>query len=277
MITTLNQLVAAMSLPPERIVKAGFTGEGAGGFHSSLYLAGRPGAGVAPSTGINGATLTSTGPTSPGYAGQIPFPAAVTGKEVRLARFTAAQTAGIGAAVLADRLWHNSAISVTTTTTQAITTPTWPARDQDAAAAGRGIGVALEVSTATGNGSPITTTTLSYTNSAGVAGRTATIPSFPATAEAGTLVPFCLQAGDLGIQSIQGITLGTSYVSGVIHLVAYREIADAAPVVAGVPDRQDGLGLGLPVLHAGSVPWLVYLLTATTAGTSTAFVQWAQG
>ena len=276
-ILTLSQLVAGLLPAPERVLKVGFTGEAAGEFASSFYLAGRPGAAATPSPGVNGAALTSTSLVVPGYAGQIPFPAAVAGKNIHLARLSIAQAANIGAVIVADRLWHNSGLVVTTTGAQAITTPAWPARDADGATSGRGVMAAIEVSTATTNVGAVTNTTLSYTNSAGVAGRTGTIASFAATAVAGTFVPFQLQAGDIGIQSIQSVTLGTSYGGGAIHLVAYREIADAAPVVAGVPDRLDALGLGLPRLYDGSVPWLIYALTGTAAGITAAFVQYAQG
>ena len=57
--------------------------------------------------------------------------------------------------------------------------------------------------------------------------------SFPITGVAGTFVPFELQAGDTGVRSIQGITLGTSYVSGVIHIVVYRVLDMMA--LAGAP------------------------------------------
>jgi hypothetical protein len=48
--------------------------------------------------------------------------------------------------------------------------------------------------------------------------------SFPATAVAGTLVPFQLATGDRGVQSVQSVTLGTSYVAGAISLVLFRII-----------------------------------------------------
>lgn len=274
-VATLDQLIAGL-LGPEYVSKASFTGQAAGQLHSSLYLAGRPGAGAAPSPGINGAALTNTSPTSPGYAGQIPFPAAVAGKSVYLAGMDASQAANVGAVVLYDRLWHNSGIAVTTTTAQAIATPAYPARDLDGSVNGRGVLLGLEVTTATGNGAPVTTITASYTSSAGTAGQTASIASFPATAVAGTFVPFSFAAGDQGHKALASITLGTSLVSGAVSLVAYRPIATVPLPLASTAQRLDAIQCGLPKLFDGSVPWLLYLLTGTAAGVTQATVNWTQ-
>lgn len=269
-ISTVDGAVAG-SLPPQDIFKAAFTGEAAGQFHSSFYLAGRPGAATAPSPGLNGAALTS-------YAGQIPFPAAVGGENVYLAAMEATQAANIGSVTLCDRLWHNSGIVVTTTTAQAITHPGLPARDANGATDGEGIMLALEVSTATTNASAVTTITASYTNQAGTAGRTATIASFPATAVAGTFVPFTLQAGDTGVRSVQSITLGSTLTGGgPIHLVQYRQIATIGVPLANVAATRGIADLVLPRMYDNSVPWLVFGLTGTAAGITDCQVVWTQG
>ena len=258
-------------LPPEDISKDPFTGEAAGLYHSTLYVAGRPGAGVAPSPGLAGLALTS-------YAGQVSFPAPASGKNVYLAGLDFLAGSSVSGAFLADRLWHNSGIVVTTTTGQTINSAAWPARDMDGTINGRGIIIAIEVSTATTNAGAITNTTLSYTNSLGVAGRTATMASFPATAVAGTLIPFSLQAGDVGVQSIQSITLGTSYAAGAIHLVAMRRIS---PLVGrpntNVPNRYGPLEVGLVRCFDNTVPWPVYILSGTAADATTMTATWAQG
>lgn len=268
-ITTLDLLIAGM-LPAEEIVKSSFTGEAVGGLHSTFYVAGRPGAAAVPSPGLAGAALTS-------YAGQIPFPAAVGGKNVHLARLEGAQATNVGGLILADRLWHNSGIVVTTTTAQTVNSVTWPSRDENGATLGDGVMVGIEVSTATTNAGAVTNTTMSYTNQAGTAGRTATMASFPATAVAGTFVPFLLAAGDTGVRSIQSVTLGTSYAAGAVHLVAYRRIAALSMPAAGVQYAEDGVSLGLPRCYDSTVPWLLYTLVNTGAGVVTGAVTWAQG
>jgi len=268
--TSLDLFVANMAEPVD-LLKVGSTMQAAGVLHSLWYSAGVPGAAAAPTPGLNGAALSST---SAQVSGQIPFADPVSGN-TNLALLEAAANVA-GTLYLVDRLWHNSSIVVTTTTQQAITSPTWPARDRGGATSGLGVMVGLEVSGAMGNGAPITNTTLAYTNSAGTGSRTATIASFPATAVAGTFVPFALAAGDLGVRSVQGLTLGTSYTSGTFHLVAYRILARL-----GVPEnqgvRKNIFELGKPRLYNGAVPFLLWRPSATTAVTVDGAVAWAQG
>lgn len=249
---------------PLPLSKVGGTMEGVGHwFHSFWYSAGMPGAGAAPSPGINGAALTSD-PTQ--VVGQIPFVKAAAGNVKRLGKLEAAADQA-GALLLLDRLWHNSGLAPATTGAQAITPAASPARDVNGAALGDGVFAALEVSTATTNASAITNCVCSYTNSDGTAGRTGTIPSFPATAVAGTLVPFMLQAGDRGVRSVQSVTLGTSMApSGTpaIHLLLLRHIA-SLPFVASGRVEKAWDQLGIPRLFDGSVPFLAWQPQGTTA------------
>ena len=267
-ITTRDQLLASL-LPPQPFIKVGTTMEAAGVLHSLFYSAGRPGAAAAPSPGLNGAALTS-------YAGQVPFPATVGGENVHLAGVSVNAPVQ-GALILIDRLWHNSGLAPTTTTAQAITPVALPARDRAGATAGDGVFAALEVSTATTNASAITNTTMSYTDEAGNAGNTATIPSFPATAVAGTFVPFALAAGDHGVRSPQSVTLGTSYVAGAIHLVLYRILAVVPVSAPNVPTALDALQLGFPRCYDGTVPQLLWAPAAVTAVAPSGLITWAQG
>jgi len=266
-ITTLDGLIAGFTQPRE-LLKVGGTMEAAGVLHSLFYAGGSPGAAAVPSPGMAGAALTS-------YAGQIPFSNPVSGNTY-LAGLSAA--AGVaGKLLLVDRLWHNSGINVTTTTAQTINSVAWPARDRDGSANGVGVLVGIEVSTATTNGSAVTNTTLSYTDSDNNAGATGTIASFPATAVAGTFVPFQMAAGDAGKRSVQSVTLGTSYGGGAIHLVAYRVIAELPLILANAGARLDAVQLGMPRLYNDSVLQLLWLPSATTAVTVTGGLTFAQG
>jgi hypothetical protein len=69
--------------------------------------------------------------------------------------------------MLIDLLWINTGIAVTTTTAQAITSATLPARDRDGTTNGYDVQWGILVTTATTNASAITNTTLSYTDSDG--------------------------------------------------------------------------------------------------------------
>lgn len=267
-IASLDALVAGLTGGPAPFYfhKYLATLEAAGTYVSLFGQPGIPGAAATPSPGVDGAALTS-------FAGQIPYPAHPS-NDCYLANLSASSNSA-GKLALADRLWHNSGLTSTTTTAQTITFPTLPARDTNGTANGAGVMVGIEVSTATTNGSPVTNTTMSYTNSAGTPGRTATIASFPQSAVAGSFVPFQLQAGDVGVRSIESVTLGTSYGTGVIHLVAYRVIEMVMVNANSGGDHQDAFGLGLPRCYQNTVPFLLWLPSATGVQTVDGMIKFA--
>ncbi|MGL5910921.1 MAG: hypothetical protein ACRCZP_13015 [Phycicoccus sp.] len=267
-ITTLNGLIAG-ARPPEDILKVGGTMEQSGVWHSLAYATGAPGAAAAPAPGINGAALTT-------YPGQIPFTNPPGGSSTYLARLVAAANNSGGLRVY-DRLWHNSGIVVTTTTAQAITPVAIPARDRAGTTNGEGVLCAIEVSTATTNAAAITNMTISYTNSAGTAARTGTIASFPATAAAGTWVTFQLAAGDTGVRSVQSLTLGTSLTAGTVHLVLYRTLATLGISPSNNVTEINAITGGMPQCYDNSVPFLLWMPSATTATTVNAQLAYAQG
>lgn len=266
-ITTLDQLLAGM-LPPASIVKAATPTLVAGRPHSLFYIAGAPGAAVAPTPGLAGASLTS-------YAGQIPFPAAVSGKNIYLARFQA-QATGTGALVLCDRLWHNSGLSLTTTTAQTINSVAWPARDADGTSNGNQVLIGLEVTTATGSGAPVFT--MSYTSQNGTAGRTGTgILTGVASSAIGAFYPMGLAAGDTGVRSVQSFTLSATWTSGAASLVAYREIARLEITSSNVPAAIDAITAGMPLMYDGSVPFLLFIPAGTATSATSGHVVYSQG
>lgn len=254
-ITSLDGVLAGAQ-PPQFFYKAlsGTTSSGGRG-HSFLYTAGIPCAGVAPTPGLAGAALTS-------YPGQIPFTNPVSGNSY-LCRFIGAASAVAGSLLLVDRLWHNSGITITSTSAQTVNSVAWPARDNNGTSDGEGVLLAVEVSTVTGAGTP--TITVSYTNSAGVSGRTGTNAiATTASSPAGTFHFISLQAGDTGVRSVQSITLSSSWTSGTIHLVAYRPLAVISQTVAGASESIDALTSGMPRLYDNTVPCLVLIPAANS-------------
>lgn len=169
--------------------------------------------------------------------------------------------------LICDRLWQTSGITLTITTSQTIDTPTWPARDRNGATDGEDVMVALEVITGTGNLGVITNTTIDYTNSNGDNSRTGTISSFPITCNQPSFIPFELDAGDTGVQSIQSITLGTSYVSGSVALVAYRVVAATLQYGLDLTDYpvETALSLGMPIIYNDSYLFFVKQSPGTAA------------
>ena len=99
--------------------------------------------------------------------------------------------------------------------------------------------IAILCTAAVGLAAVASNATVNYTNSAGTASRTATLTAIvgsqaPATPVIGTLIWFNLQAGDKGVRSIEGITLGTSWVSGTISLMITRDIATMGTTIPNV-------------------------------------------
>jgi len=270
-IASMDELLAGM-MPPVNFRKVGTAMEAAGVLHSFFYTSGLPGAAAANGQALAGAALTSA-------AGQLPF-GNPSGGDLKYLAGLAAMATSTGCLLLCDRLWHNDSIAEATTTAQTINSATFPARDRNGSTNGDDIQVAIEVSSATTNGSAVTNTTMSYTDSDGNSGNTATITSFPATAQAGTFVPFQLAAGDKGVRSIQSLTLGTSYApSGtpVIHLVAYRVLARLEFTLANTGNRLDAITGGLPRLFDDTVPFLLWLASGTTATTVDGQLLYSEG
>jgi hypothetical protein len=262
-ITTLDGALAGMR-PPQSINKA-ITATLVAGRPASLWsLGGSPGAGSFDNT-LNGVTLSSS---SANVAGQIPHFDPASGNSY-LARLTAAATQA-GTLMLLDRIWHNGGYTITSTGSQSITSPTWPSRcptsgtDDTPATTGLGVMLALEISAAAGAAAP--TITIGYTNSDGTAGRTATNIRATANSPAvGALHFIGLQAGDVGVRSVQSLTLSASWVSGTMNLVAFRVIAELPLPIANTAAAVDVLTSGTPRLYNGVVPWLVFNPSTTTA------------
>lgn len=266
-ITTIDGAIAGMK-PPEYFAKA-VSGTLVAGRPMNLnYLAGVPGAMAAPSSpGVGGVALTS-------YAGQIPIPAA--SGNTHLARFSGVSSAQGGILMLCDRLWHNNALSVTTTGAQTVNSAAWPARDKNASTDGVGVYIGLEISAATGAGAA--TPTISYTNDANASGKTGSMQvTYAASSITGTFYPFTLAAGDTGVRSIQSVTLSVSMTSGSISLVAYRPLAQIELSAAGIPNAVDALTSGMPRLYDNTVPFLLYIPQTTSTTLTTGSVVYTQG
>lgn len=252
-------------------IKVGGTMEAVGILHTHALSAGSPGAWAPGSPGLAGRATNGTGTDD---LGCLPIRTPPTGK-AHLTRFTATGSVAHYAAIW-DFLWVNSGITPTTTTAQTVTSAAFAPRDLDGTANGRGVQIALLVSTATTNGAAVTTITVSYTNSAGVSGRTGTIPSFPATAQAGTIVPILLQSGDQGVRSIESITLGTSLGGGAVHLLAYTVLVEQPVTLANAGTGTLALSDPGLAVEPGVCALPVILTTATTGVTIYGTIQVAE-
>ena len=241
------------------IFKVGTATEAAGQYYCFAKDNGAPGAWLPGTPGINGRNTNGTLAADEGcISAGTPSSGANYIRDISIAASTA------GMFILADVLWVNTGIAVTTTTAQTITQPTLPARDNLGTTNGYGVGAGLLVTTATTNAAVINNITLQYTNSNGVAGRTGTM-SYPATAVIGTFVPFQLAQGDVGIRSIQSITLGTSLTAGAVSLICFNFLATSPVPLANVGSLafQRRLDLKLNNEHCLLPFWLASNTTAT--------------
>jgi hypothetical protein len=220
-ITTVAGISSGL-LQPTIIYKNSNTTSNAGPieFVTSWYGTGYPPAATAYTGGLTGQALTSS-------TAAIPFPNPPAGQNSYVARVNrlGSNRGNSTNTMLIDRLWENSGLNRTLTTAQALSSAAWPARDLDQSTNGRGVYIALEVSTTVGGGTTAPGISISYTNSAGVSGRTGTVFVSRLNPPQGQFIPIPLDAGDVGVRSIQSVTFSVSWgTAGVLHLVAYRPI-----------------------------------------------------
>jgi hypothetical protein len=237
---------------------------------------------ISSAYGANGAAGTSlvsnASVTTPGY---LPIPATETGQRLYLAGIQGMQRGQRGTVIVIDRLWHSqdTAIVMATTTAQTINSNIFPVRDLDNSANGRGVFLGIEVSAAdTGNAANVTTITCTYVNSAGDLDRTATLNLFPATCRRSWFGMFTLQDGDLGVRSVNTVTLGTSLgATGNVSLVAFRMIT-LLPIEAQRDiERNDAITIGLPKLANGTCLNLLYLPNSATVAQVVGSITYAMG
>lgn len=219
---------------PVVFMKTGTAADATGYWYCTSKDAGFPGAWSPGTPGINGRV---TDGTTAADNGCIPVRNPAVG-----ANYLTEVTMGSSvnhSHLFFDVLWVNTGIVVTTTTAQAISMPTLPARDVNGTTNGEGCMIGMLTTTANTNAAVISNTTVTYTNSDGVGSRTATLSAIvgsqiPATPVVGTLVWFNLQAGDKGVQSIQSITLGTSLGAGAVSLFIARDLANIGTSLVNV-------------------------------------------
>jgi len=219
---------------PVVFMKSGTAADGAGYWYCTSKDPGFPGAWSPGTPGINGRVTDGT--TSADF-GCMPLKTPALG-----ANFLTEVTMGASANhshLFFDMLWVNTGIVVTTTTAQAISMPTLPARDVNGTTNGEGCMIGMLTTTANTNAAAIANSIVTYTNSDGVGSRTATLSAIagsqiPPTPVIGTLVWFNLQSGDRGVRSIQSITLNTSLGGGAVSLFIARDLANIGTSVVNV-------------------------------------------
>jgi hypothetical protein len=245
-------------------MKAGTASDAVGYWYCTSKDAGFPGAWSPGTPGVNGRV---TDGTTAADAGVIPIKNPATGANFLTEVQMAASVNHTN--LFFDVLWVNTGLSVTTVTAQAIAMPSLPPRDINGTTNGEGCNIAMLFTAAASNAAVIANSTVSYTNSDGVAGRTATLAAIvgsqiPATPVIGTLVWFNLQAGDKGVRSIQSITLNTSLGAGSISLMITRDIMQVGTTIPNVAAARVAPAPGVRLFN-GTAMLHSILSSATTA------------
>lgn len=253
--------------------KTGTAAEAAGSWYCTAKDAGNPGAIVVGTPGLSGRAVTGSPPTP--EPGSIWLPAPI-------GQWYLTYGSVLGSVahshMIFDLLWINSGIVVTDVNPQAINSVTLPARSADGTTNGEGCWIGLLFTAPSTNGVAIAGSTISYTNSRGTPGQTATLVAvagsqIPATPVVGTLVWFSLAAGDTGVESIQSITLGTSLVTGSVSLIIAKPIVMPPTAVPNNTGAAMIANATLPSADPGVPLWQdpamfhCYQASATTATT----------
>lgn len=245
-------------------MKTGTAADAAGYWYCTSKDAGFPGAWSVGTSGVNGRVTDGTQSADNGC---IPITNPATGTnyitEIQMA-------SGVNHSHLFfDVLWVNNGLTVTTTTEQAITTPTLPARDINGSTNGEGCMIGILVTGTLGTAALTFAPTVRYTNSNGDNNRTARLANIvgsqmPATPLVGTVVWFNLAAGDKGVKSIEGITQGVTFTSGTYSLFIARDIATVGTTIPNVTAQKVPNTPGIKIYN-GTCMLHCVLASATTA------------
>ncbi|MDP3910860.1 MAG: hypothetical protein Q8Q14_10770, partial [Gemmatimonadales bacterium] len=164
---------------------------------------------------------------------------------------------GLKVAII-DRLWHDSALDMSSAVAQNITQPALT-RHTD----GAGVELWLECHAAWG-ATPVTATVV-YTNQAGEAGQDAVLTT-SATSAAGLMQRFRLSTGDTGVVSVQSFKLtGTTGATGNGGLVLCKRLASIG-LAADVPRDLEWAALRFPEIEDNACLCFIFATTAAETG-----------
>jgi hypothetical protein len=152
-----------------------------------------------------------------------PIPAISSGRLTFLGARINTSSFGAGGMLLVDLLNVSGGLSGIVTSAQTTNLPTAALTRHTT---GEGVMAGIVIYSVVGT--TATTVTISYTNSAGVSGRTSTATSFGGTGfrEAAILIPIPLEAGDTGVQSIESVTVtATTGTAGNFGVCLFKPLA----------------------------------------------------
>jgi len=262
-ITTESQVLASLANAPAAIWMKSMSIT-ASIVYTTWLVPGYPTPPAAPSGGASGALLDKTSP------GAIPFPDPASGS-LYVARIQGAQHTGAQAFFLYDRLWNSGPLSATQTTAQTINSVALNRPDAN----GVNAEAWHEVYALMGAETITVAPSISYTNSAGTAGRTGTLQGYTASRNIGYTSPFSWQTGDLGVKSIQSFTNPQTNTSGTPGVVLRRRIA----AIGGAwgPMQLNHWGTGLPRIENSAALEIIGIGQGTASGIPNITVELVSG
>lgn len=258
-IDSVDDLIASYATGQRILFNKATTAQGAGQWTTYWATAGQPGTG----------TLT-IGNTSPGEvptdatAGAPTINAFGSGNTGYLASGNVYSNVS-GQYFLADRLYHAGSFSLALGANAISSPPSFAARLPN----GDYTGVSMWLEIVTTNGAYSSVVAVSYTNEDGTSGRTATLDSNINAYAANRLLPFRLQAGDLGVQSIQTVTVSGVAGTGTVNVVLSRLLAAFNVYSYAAEPRADIFKLGMPIVYEDSCLWM-YCLTGAASSSPVA-------
>lgn len=252
-------------------------------WHSIINAATKFPAGTFAPAAIPGGTAVSRATTGALSAG-LSNPTGADLKYLLTVGFTSSVT--LNMIILADILVAASSINANVNTSQTVNT-TALTRYTGTASAGNLL--TFEVTTALGATASNLTVT-SYTNSAGTGSRASSATAMTTSAIVGRLQPVLLgpymnlQAGDIGVQSVQNVQFSAAMGAGVLNLYIYRPLHFLPGVGANVYVERDSTVQidGLTELVVGTDSQLGFLTffvfpNTTSTGNVTAFLRTVSG
>lgn len=265
----MDGLVAALAATPldRRFNFAkNFTPQATGQWFALFNATGTPGAGATPSSGLSGDIPTDA------TAGSFPF-TNPTPPVLNYLGYASGVCSQVGTIYLYDRLWHNSGISSTILTAQTINSVALTRPDAN----GVGAEVWWQVYATMGAGAPVVTLSYTQQGAAGASGRSASSGTMVTLMTTGRTGPFTLQAGDLGVKSIQSWTANATFTSGTIGLVIRRKIGAIPITAADGGIVLDAIQNGLPAIPDDACMELVMMIGNSGAQWLLGSVVLAQG
>ncbi len=252
-------------------------------WHSIINSSPKFPAGVFAPAAIPGGTATSRATTGALSAG-LSNPGGTDKKYLLTVGFTSSST--LNMLILADILVAAGSINANVNTSQTVNT-TALTRYTGTASAGNLL--TFEVTTALGATASNLTVT-SYTNSAGTGSRASSATAMTTSAIVGRLQPVLLgpymglQAGDIGVQSVQNVQFSAAMGAGVLNLYIYRPLHFLPGVGSNVYVERDSTVQidGLTELVVGTDSQLGFLTffvlpTGTSTGNFNAFLRTVAG